>query len=177
METFDHIVLEDATTKDDNYTGNKIVQETGTGNDDVTDVRIINAGFGMSTLPTTTITSNSGSGCTLHPYGSEIGRVLKLKIVEYGKDYEDSPSPPTLTLPTQLIVTGATGNYTVGETVSGLGTDGSTTVTATVNAWHSDRGLMEISSPSGVFDTRVTLTGGTSSVEGTIRVNDLATAT
>ena len=36
---------------------------------------------------------------------------------------------------------------------------------------------MEISSPSGVFDTRVTLTGGTSSVEGTIRVNDLATAT
>ena len=60
----------------------------------------------MSTLPTTTITSTSGSGATLFPYGSEIGRVLKLKIVEYGKDYEDSPSPPTLTLPTQLIVTG-----------------------------------------------------------------------
>ena len=177
METFDHILLEDATQEGDNYTGNKIVQETGTGSNDVTDVRIINAGFGMSTLPTTTITSNSGGGCTLHPYGSEIGRVLKLKIVEYGKDYEDSPSPPTLTLPTQLIVTGATGNYTVGETVSGLGTDGSTTVTATVNAWDSSRGLMEISSPSGVFDTRVTLTGGTSSVEGTIRVNDLATAT
>ena len=130
----------------------------------------------MSTLPTTTITSNSGSGCTLHPYGSEIGRVLKLKIVEYGKDYEDSPSPPTLTLPTQLIVTGATGNYTVGETVSGLGTDGSTTVTATVNAWDSDRGLMEVSSPSGIFDTRVTLTGGTSTETGTIRVVDTATA-
>ena len=177
METFDHIVLEDATQDGDHYTGNKIVQETGTGSNDVTDVRIINAGFGMSTLPTTTITSNSGGGCTLHPYGSEIGRVLKLKIVEYGKDYEDSPSPPTLTLPSQLIVTGATGNYTVGETVSGLGTDGSTTVTATVNAWHSGRGLMEISSPSGVFDTRVTLTGGTSTVTGTIRVNDLATAT
>ena len=32
-------------------------------------------------------------------------RVLKLKIVEYEKDYEDSPSPITLTLPTQLIVT------------------------------------------------------------------------
>ena len=42
METFDHIVLEDATTKDDNYTRNKIVQETGTGTDDITDVRIIN---------------------------------------------------------------------------------------------------------------------------------------
>ena len=177
METFDHIVLEDATQADDNYTGNKIVQESGTGSNDITDVRIISAGFGMSTLPTTTITSTSGSSATLHPYGSEIGRVLKLKVVEYGKDYEDSPSPPTLTLPTQLIVTGATGNYTVGETVSGLGTDGSTTVTATVNAWDSSRGLMEISSPSGVFDTRVTLTGGTSGIEGTIRVNDLATAT
>jgi len=177
METFDHIILEDATQANDNYTGDKFVQETGTGNNDVTDVRIINAGFGMSTLPTTTITSNSGSGCTLFPYGSEIGRVLKLKIVEYGKDYEDSPTPPTLTLPTQLIIAGADGNYTVGETVSGLGTDGSTTVTATVNAWDSTRGLMEISSPSGIFDTRVTLTGGTSTVEGTIRVNDLATAT
>jgi len=177
METFDHIILEDATQQNDNYTGDKFVQESGTGNNDITDVRIINAGFGMSTLPTTTITSTSGSSATLHPYGSEIGRVLKLKIVEYGKDYEDSPSPPTLTLPSQLIVTGASGNFTVGETVSGLGTDGSTTVTATVNAWDSSRGLMEISSPTGVFDTRVTLTGGTSTETGTIRVNDLATAT
>jgi len=33
-----------------------------------------------------------------------------------------------------------------------------------------------VSSPTGVFDTRVTITGGTSGIEGTIRVNDLATA-
>ena len=176
METFDHIILEDATQADDNYTGDKFVQESGTGSNDVTDVRIINAGFGMSTLPTTSITSTSGSGCTLHPYGSEIGKVIKLKVVEYGKDYEDSPTPPTLTLPTQLIVTGASGNFTVGETVSGLGTDGSTTVSATVNAWDSSRGLMEISSPTGVFDTRVTLTGATSTETGTIRRVDTATA-
>ena len=176
METFDHIILEDATQADDNYTGDKFVQESGTGNNDVTDVRIINAGFGMSTLPTTSITSTSGSGCTLHLYGSEIGKVIKLKVVEYGKDYEDSPTPPTLTLPTQLIVTGASGNFTVGETVSGLGTDGSTTVSATVNAWDSSRGLMEISSPTGVFDTRVTLTGATSTETGTIRKIDTSTA-
>ena len=103
MKLFKHIVLED-TTKDDNYTGNKIVQETGTGNDDVTDVRIINAGFGMSTLPTTTITSNSGSGCTLHLWFRN-RKVLKLKIVEYGKDYEN-PSYYT-NFSSQLIVTGA----------------------------------------------------------------------
>ena len=55
-------------------------------------------------------------------------------------------------------------------------TDGSTTVSATVNAWDSDRGLMEVSSPTGVFDTRVTLTGGTSTETGTIRVVDTSTA-
>jgi hypothetical protein len=176
METFDHIILEDATQQNDHYTGDKFVQESGTGNNDITDVRIINAGFGMSTLPTTSITSNSGSSATLHPYGSDIGRILKLKIVEYGKDYEDEPSPPTLTFNTKLIITGASGNFTVGETVSGLGTDGSTTVSATVVAWDSSRGLMEVSSPTGVFDTRVTLTGGTSTETGTIRVVDTATA-
>ena len=176
METFDHIILEDATQKGDHYTGDKFVQEEGTGNEDITDVRIINAGFGMSTLPTTSITSSGGSSATLHPYGSDIGRLLKLKIVEYGKDYEDSPTPPTLTLNTKLIVTGASGNYTVGETVSGLGTDGSTTVTSTVVSWDSSRGLLEVSSPTGTYDTRVTLTGGTSSVTGTIRIVDTATA-
>jgi hypothetical protein len=176
METFDHIVLEDATQIGDHYTGDKFVQESGTGNNDITDVRIINGGYGMSTLPTTTITSTSGSGATLHPYGSEIGRIIKLKIVEYGKNYEDSPSPPTLTFPTQLIVTGASGNFTVGETVSGLGTDGSTTVSATVVSWNSSTGHMEVSSPTGVFDTRVTLTGTTSTQTGIIRVVDTATA-
>ena len=176
METFDHIILEDATQKDDHYTGDKFVQEEGTGNEDITDVRIINSGFGMSTLPTTSITSSGGSSATLHPYGSEIGRILKLKIVEYGKDYENSPTPPTLTLTTKLIITGATGNYIVGETVSGLGTDGSTVISSTVVSWDSSRGLLEVSSPTGTYDTRVTLTGGTSSKTGTIRVVDTATA-
>ena len=176
MKTFDHIILEDATQKDDHYTGDKFVQEEGTGNEDITDVRIINSGFGMSTLPTTSIASSGGSSATLHPYGSEIGRILKLKIVEYGKDYENSPTPPTLTLTTKLIITGATGNYIVGETVSGLGTDGSTVISSTVVSWDSSRGLLEVSSPTGTYDTRVTLTGATSNKTGTIRVVDTATA-
>ena len=176
MDTFDHIILEDATQVNDNYTGDKFVQEEGTGTEDITDIRIINAGYGMSTLPTTSITSNSGSGATLYPYGSEIGRLLKLKVVEYGKDYEDEPTPPTLTLSTKLIVTAASGNYTVGETVSAYGTDGSTVVTSTVVSWDSSRGLLEVSGPSGTYGTRVTLTGGTSSITSTIRIVDTATA-
>jgi len=97
-------------------------------------------------------------------------------VADYGKDYEDSPTPPTLTLNTKLIVTGASGNYTVGETVTGLGTDGSTVISSTVVSWDSSRGLLEVSSPTGTYDTRVTLTGGTSGVTGTIRIVDTATA-
>ena len=33
MSATDHIVLEDETTKGDSYTGNKIVQESGSGNE------------------------------------------------------------------------------------------------------------------------------------------------
>ena len=83
---------------------------------------------------------------------------IKIKIVEYLKDYEDSPSPPTLTLLTQLIVTGVMVNYSE-EKLLKFSTDGSTTVTATVNACKIQiRVLMKISSPSSVFDTRVTAT-------------------
>ena len=42
--SIDHIVLEDETVRGDVYTGNKIVQESGSGNEDITDIRIINGG-------------------------------------------------------------------------------------------------------------------------------------
>ena len=41
MDSTDHIVLEDETQRGDPYTGNKIVQESGSGNEDITDIRII----------------------------------------------------------------------------------------------------------------------------------------
>ena len=43
-ETENHIILEDETVRGDSYTGNKVVQESGTGNNDITDIRIINPG-------------------------------------------------------------------------------------------------------------------------------------
>ena len=43
----DHIVLEDETQRGDVYTGNKIVQESGTGSGDITDIRIVNGGSGF----------------------------------------------------------------------------------------------------------------------------------
>ena len=57
MDSTDHIVLEDETQRSDPYVGNKIVQEAGSGNEDITDIRIIDGGNGYTTFPTLTITS------------------------------------------------------------------------------------------------------------------------
>jgi len=171
----DHIILEDETTRGDPYTGNKIVQESGTGSGDITDIRIINAGNNYRSLPVVTVDDTNGSGAVVYAYGNEIGRVLGLKIVESGSGYEASPTPPTLTLPSYLIISNLSGSFTIGETVTGLDSS-STVVTGTVVSYASNTGILKISSPSGTFavDTTLTADGGATA---TVRKNDLSTAT
>ena len=176
MDATDHIVLEDETQRGDPYTGNKIVQEAGSGNEDITDVRIIDAGNGYTSFPTLTITSSGGSSATVKAYGAEIGRILSLKTIEQGFGHEDSPSPPTLTLPIYMLVTGASDNFTVGHTVSATGSDGSTVITATIAAWDTNTNILKLTSPSGEFGTDVTITSS-GSVTATIKKHDQATAT
>ena len=176
MDATDHIVLEDETQRSDPYVGNKIVQESGSGNEDITDIRIIDGGNGYTTFPTLTITSSAGSSATARAYGAEIGRVLSLKTIEQGFGHEDSPSPPTLTLPIYMLVTGASGNFTVGHTVSATGSDGSTSITATVAAWDSNTNILKLTSPTGEFGTDVTITSS-GSITATIKKHDQATAT
>ena len=176
MDSTDHIVLEDETQRSDPYVGNKIVQEAGSGNEDITDIRIVDGGNGYTTFPTLTITSSGGSGATVKAYGAEIGRVLSLKTIEQGFGHEDSPSPPTLTLPIYMLVTGASGNFTVGNTVSATGSDGSTSITATIAAWDSNTNILKLTSPSGEFGTDVTITSS-GSITATIKKHDQATAT
>jgi hypothetical protein len=77
--TEDHIVLEDETTRGDSYTGNKIVQESGTGSGDITDIRIINAGNNYQSLPTIEVDDTNGSNAVVYAYGTEIGRVSRIK--------------------------------------------------------------------------------------------------
>ena len=173
----DHIVLEDETVRGDAYTGNKIVQESGTGVGDITDIRIINAGSNYLSLPIVTITSSGGSGAVVKAYGSEIGRVQSLKIVEPGKGYENSPTPPSLKLPTYLLVVDRVGSFSTDETVSALGSDGSTTITASVVGINTSTNILEVSNASGTFGTDVTITGVTSGATATIKKFDQATAT
>ena len=176
MDSTDHIVLEDETQKGDPYVGNKIVQESGSGNEDITDIRIIDGGNGYTSFPTLTITSSGGSSATLKAYGAEIGRILSLKTIEQGFGHEDSPSPPTLTLPIYMLVTGASDDFTVGDTVSATGSDGSTSITATIGAWDTNTNILKLTSATGEFGTDVTITssGGETA---TIKRHDQATAT
>src|SRR5210317_2179405 len=173
--TEDHIVLEDETTRGDPYTGNKIVQESGTGSGDITDIRIISNGNNYQSLPIVEVDDTNGAGAVGYAYGSEIGRVLGLKIVESGAGYEASPSPPTLSLPSSLIISNLSGSFTIGETVTGVDIS-STAVTATVVSYNANTGVLKVSSPSGQFaeNTSITSSGGATA---TVEKNDLGTAT
>jgi len=173
--TEDHIVLEDETTRGDSYTGNKIVQESGTGSGDVTDIRIISSGNNYQSLPSVVVDDTNGSGADVYVYGTEIGKVLSLKIIESGSGYEASPSPPTLSLPSYIILSNVSGSFVTGETVTGIDSS-STSITATVVSYSSGTGVLKVSSPTGQFaeDTTITTDSGAS---GLVEKNDLSTAT
>ena len=174
----DHLVLEDETQRGDPFTGNKIVQESGSGSGDITDIRIINGGNNFRSLPTATVsTDNDGSGATIKLFGPEIGRVQSLKVIESGAEHQQSPSPPTLSMRSKLVVTGVSGTFVTTDTITGISDDGSTTVSGTFVSLDSDRGLMTLSDVTGNFGEGVTITGSGSEATATVRAGTLATAT
>jgi len=172
----DHIILEDETVRGDPYTGSKIVQESGTGSGDITDIRMIYKGNGYTSMPTITVTSSGGSGASLFANSSDIGRVLKLKTIELGDNYDASPSPPTLTLPTYLLLTNRTGGFTIGETITGVDSSASA-VTATVVLLDINTNILKCSGATGTFATNTPISGVISGSTATIHKIDQATAT
>jgi hypothetical protein len=166
----DRITLEEATTQEDSYSGNKLVQEFGTGIGDITDIYLYNSGSGYTKLPTITITS-TGNDAILKSYTTTIGNVLDLKILEYGKGYENSPTPPTLNLYKNLILTSTSGIFIEGETVTT-----STSVTATVVNYNEDTGLLVLKNSSGTITQNSTILGNSSGSTGTIAKSNSATA-
>ena len=172
----DHLVLEDETVRGDPYTGNKLVQESGTGSGDITDIRIIDAGSNYQSLPIISVDDTNGSGASIFTYGTEIGRLQGLKIVEGGAEYQQSASPPTLTLRSKLLVLGKSGDFSISETVTGTATD-SSSITATVVSFDSDRNILTLSGATGTFAANTTITGNTSLATATVKITDPATAT
>ena len=169
----DHIVLEDETTRGDQYTGNKIVQESETNSNlnDITDIYLTNSGSGYKTLPTVTVTSSSGTSANVLAYGTEIGRVIGLVTNELGEGYEVSPSPPTIAFNNNLILTSVTGTFAVEDTITG-GTSGAT---GTQISFDADRNLLKVESVTNSFEIGETITSS-SGGSATLSKLDVATA-
>ena len=167
--TEDHIVLEGATTQDDTYFGDKLVQESGTDVGDVTDIFLYNQGLGYTLLPTVAIDSG-GVNAILKAYGDEIGRVLDLNLVELGINHQLAPTPPVLNFFKNCIVTSVTGTFVQNTSVSITGG-----ITATVVSYDSARGLLILKDNSGTISLNSIVTGTSGSA--TITKLDDTTAT
>ena len=72
---------------------------------------IFNKGGGYTTLPTVSVTSSTGSNANIKAYGDEVGKIVKVKTVELGRGYENSPTPPTLGFFNNVIVTNVSGTF------------------------------------------------------------------
>jgi hypothetical protein len=165
----DHIVLEDGTQAGDPYQGDKIVQEAGTSaTKDITDIRITRSGEGMGSLPTATVTSDSGSGAVIKTYGSQIGRIKKFQILDQGISYS---SAPTVVLEGNAIFKTSTGTVSASETFTGSGS-----TTGTLKTIDTSTNRISFTTASGAVVVGQTLTFSGS---GTVIIEkvDQATAT
>ena len=80
------------------------MQESGSGSNDITDIRIINHGGGYNALPTLTISSSSGSGATILAKGSEIGKVLTTRFTDLSVNYQESTNTTYFEFYTKFII-------------------------------------------------------------------------
>jgi hypothetical protein len=167
--TEDHIILEETTLKNDNLSGNKFVQESGTGIGDITDVFLLSKGTGYTSTPAVSITS-AGTNAILKSYGDQIGRVIDLNLVELGINHQLSPTPPVLNFFKNCIVTSVTGTFVENTSVSITGG-----ITATVVSFNSARGLLVLKNNSGTINLDSVVTGSLGSA--TIKKLDTTTAT
>jgi len=120
----DHIILEDGTQAGDPYQGNKIVQEAGTSaTKDITDIRVTRSGHGMSSLPTATVSSSTGSSAVVRAYGSQIGRIKKFQILDQGISFSGTP---TVVLEGNAVYNASTGTISADETFTGSGSTSGT---------------------------------------------------
>ncbi len=168
-EDSDQIVLEDGTNSMDQYSGRSIMQEKGTGDGTIEKIFLSNNGSGYSSLPSVTVTTSTGSNGTVRAWGNEIGRIVALKTSELGKAYQTSPSP-TLGFFNSCILTGVSGAFTTGTSVTVSGGQG------TVVSFDSVRNVLRIKDITGSFPVGATISAD-SGGSGTIAKNDVATAT
>ncbi len=126
MTASDRIVLEGETIRKDSYKGSVIVQETETGNREVTDIRVLSKGYGYSSLPTLSIESVLGDGAHLISRGENVGTIESIDIVNPGTHYTD-PEDLYFKTTTNFLCVEVSDNFILEEIVTGL-TSGATAV-------------------------------------------------
>ena len=178
MALDDHIVLEDATQieQNDAYHGTKIILEDATFGDansvaergSITDVRLINGGFGYTKLPTiTSITTSSGSGAKLLPTStSGIGSVKDVEITNFGFNYS---SAPTFSPFRHAVIKDITGTFSVGDVL--------TSHTGTVTAFDSTRQLLSINTTANLSNgNTITTSGASATIHSSGHSNNYSTS-
>ena len=164
----DRIILEDFTQNGDSYDGSVLVQENANGSGDITDIFLYNKGNSYTSLPTITISSNSGINAKIKCFGSNIGKVQSIKFVEEGAGYT-TPSVP-LKFKTNLLITSLIGSFIVDETVTT-----NTGITGKVVSFNLATGLLVLKNTTSTIYPNYTVTGNLSNATGTITIATEAT--
>ena len=146
MLAIDHIVLENYTVFGDGVEGNKIAQEVGTGNGDITDVVVNNPGEGYTKTPLLTLpTTGSRTGATIYAKGVNVGKIEDVTILDAGVHYT---SPVTLNPYTNFLCTDfSVADFLLNETVTGA-TSGAT---GTFKNTESTRNIVQLVNVVGTF--------------------------
>ena len=150
MLDVDHIILEDLTVFSDSIVGNKLGQESGTGNGDVTDIVVTKPGEGYTktplvTLPPRSLLVNNEYRITLQT-ATAVGEVILEDDTGYIIQQDYNP-----------------GTFTVGETITG--SISSATGTVLVNTTSTEVFYLNT---NAAFVLEETITGGTSGVTASI---------
>ncbi len=125
LENGDDIIIETQT-----FTDLGVASEAG----QITKVTVTNKGNGYTSLPSVTINTSTGSGANLIALSqSGVGRVLDVKITNYGLEYTATPK---ITFNRKIIVKNATGNFTIGDTL--------TTFSGSIVNWNTNTGILEL---------------------------------
>ena len=155
LENGDDIIIETATFSDIatnqsaggnhetsmGYWSANIANEAG----QITKVTILDDGNGYTSLPSITIGTDknptSGSGAELIALSnSGVGSVKDVTITNYGLEYTGAP---TVTFNKKLIIKNASGNYTIGDSL--------TSFTGTIVDWNVNTRLLELETPVDDF--------------------------
>ncbi len=127
VHSTDRIVLEGETVRLDSHSGSSIVQETKTYHRDITDISVINPGFGYTRLPVLSIDSKLGFGGKVSAKGKNVGSIVSIDTIEQGIHYTD-PDSVYLVSTTNFLCINIVNAFIPGEHIIGMSSKATATL-------------------------------------------------